>query len=53
MAMITAASASSYQLPRKPSEVFALEKMVGVLTSDMVEEKPITARLMVYTPVSG
>ena len=51
MAMITAASASLYQLPRKPSEVFAMEKMVGVLTSDMVEEKPITARLMVYRPV--
>ncbi len=28
-----------------------MEKMVGVLTSDMVEEKPITARLMVYRPV--
>ena len=51
MAMITAASTSLYQLPRKPSEVFAMEKMVGVLTSDMVEEKPITARLMVYRPV--
>ena len=51
MAMTTAASASLYQLPRKLSEVFAMEKMVGVLTSDMVEEKPITARLMVYRPV--
>ena len=50
-AMMPAASASLYQLPRKPSEVFAMEKMVGVLTSDMVEEKPITARLMVYRPV--
>ena len=49
--MITAASASLYQLPRKPSEVFAMEKMVGVLTSDMVEEKPITARFTVYSPV--
>ena len=28
-----------------------MEKMVGVLTSDMVEEKPIAARLMVYRPV--
>ena len=51
MAIMTAASASLYQLPRKPSEVFAMEKMVGVLTSDMVEEKPIAARLMVYRPV--
>ena len=50
-AMIAAASTSLYQLPRNPSEVFAREKMVSVLTSDMVEEKPITARLMVYRPV--
>ena len=38
---------SLYQPPRKLSEPFASEKTVSVLTSDMVEEKPITARLMV------
>ena len=28
-----------------------MENTVSVFTSDMVEEKPITARLMVYRPV--
>ena len=51
MAMMTAAMASLYHPPRKPNGPFASEKMVSVLTSDMVEEKPITARLMVYRPV--
>ena len=49
--MITATSASLCQLPRKPSESFASEKTVSVLTSDIVDEKPIAARLMVYRPV--
>ena len=50
-AMITPTSTSLYQLPRKPSDFLASEKMVSVLTSDMVEEKPMAARLMVYRPV--
>ena len=50
-AMMPAASASLYQPPRKLSDPFASENTVSVLTSDMVEEKPITARLMVYRPV--
>ena len=44
---MASAMASLYQPPRKFSEPFASEKTVSVLTSDMVEEKPITARLMV------
>ena len=45
--IMASAMASLYQPPRKLSEPFASEKTVSVLTSDMVEEKPITARLMV------
>ena len=49
--MMTSAMASLYQPPRKLSGPFASEKTVSVLTSDMVEEKPMAARLMVYRPV--
>ena len=45
--IMASAMASLYQPPRKLNEPFASEKTVSVLTSDMVEEKPITARLMV------
>ena len=40
--IMASAMASLYQPPRKLSEPFASEKTVSVLTSDMVEEKPIT-----------
>jgi len=46
-AMTAAASTSLYQPPVKASALLAMEKTVSVLTSDMVDEKPITARLMV------
>ncbi len=49
--MTTAASTSLYQPPVKLRACLAREKTVSVLTSDRVEEKPITARLMVYRPV--
>ena len=50
-AMTAAASTSLYQPPVKASALLAMEKTVSVLTSDMVEENPMTARLMVYRPV--
>ena len=50
-AMTAAASTSLYQPPVKLRARLAMEKTVSVLTSDMVEEKPITARLIVYRPV--
>ena len=46
-AMTTAASTSLYPPPVKLRALLAMEKTVSVLTSDMVDEKPITARLMV------
>ena len=45
--MTTAASTSLYPPPVKLRALLAMEKTVSVLTSDMVDEKPITARLMV------
>ena len=46
-AMTTTASTSLYQPPVKASAVLASEKTVSVLTSDSVDEKPMTAKLMV------
>ena len=46
-AMTAAASTSLYPPPVKRRALLAMEKTVSVLTSDMVDEKPITARLMV------
>ena len=46
-AMTTAASTSLYPPPVKLRALLAMENTVSVLTSDMVDEKPITARLMV------
>ena len=50
-AMTAAVSTSLYQPPVKASAVLASEKTVSVLTSERVDEKPMTARLMVYRPV--
>ena len=49
--MTAAVSISLYQPPVKASAVLASEKTVSVLTSERVDEKPMTARLMVYRPV--
>ena len=49
--MTAAAMTSLYQPPVKASADFASENTVSVLTRDIVDEKPMTARLMVYRPV--